>query len=252
LTENGPTENPQTQFARSPAERVVVAITGASGAVYGVRLLALLRELPSVETHLVVSKAGATTLRHETGLTPRQVAALADVNHSVGAIGASIASGSFPVRAMFVAPCSIKTLSAVANCASADLVSRAADVTLKEGRPLLLLVRETPLHLGHLRLMTAATEMGAVIVPPVPAFYTHPRTVEDLVDHTVRRLIGRAGLTGAAPHPWTGLHESDAHEPELPDIETGDWESGPRRLAANGNWANGNWADGNGKVGHRP
>jgi 4-hydroxy-3-polyprenylbenzoate decarboxylase len=205
----------------------VVAITGASGAVYGVRLLSLLREMPSVETHLIVSKAGATTIRHELGRSVSQVAELADVHHSVGAIGASIASGSFPVRAMFVAPCSIKTLSAVANCASADLVARAADVTLKEGRPLLLLVRETPLHLGHLRLMTAAAEMGAVIVPPVPAFYAHPKTVEDLVDHTVRRLIARAGLDGPSVRPWTGLRAED-------------FADGPLPLAVNG------------KVGHLP
>jgi len=197
-----------------PPERVIVAITGASGSVYGVRLLSLLREIGRFEVHLVVSKAGVATMRHELGHGAEVPSGQADVTHGVAAIGSSIASGSFPVRAMFVAPCSMKTLSAIATCHSTDLIGRAADVTLKEGRPLLLLVRETPLHLGHLRLMTSAAEMGAVIMPPVPAFYAHPRSVEDIVEYTVRRMVERAGLVSSAVSPWLGLgHEL---QPEAP------------------------------------
>ncbi|OLF05969.1 3-octaprenyl-4-hydroxybenzoate carboxy-lyase [Actinophytocola xinjiangensis] len=185
--------------------RVVVAMTGASGAPYGVRMLRVLRELPDVETHLVISRSAALTIAQECGgLTPADVADLADVTHRPSAVGATIASGSYPVDAMLVAPCSIKTLSAIAHCHADDLIPRAADVCLKEGRPLVLMVRETPLHLGHLRAMTAATEAGAVIMPPVPAFYTLPATVDDLVDHSVRRALVRAGVAAAAPRPWDG------------------------------------------------
>jgi 4-hydroxy-3-polyprenylbenzoate decarboxylase len=184
--------------------RVIVAITGASGAVYGVRVLELLRAAPDVEVHLVVTKAGMMTLHHECDLAPRDLDALADVHHRPGEIGASIASGSFPAEAMLVAPCSIKTLSAIAYSYTDDLVSRAADVTLKEGRPLLLLVRETPLHLGHLRAMTAAAEAGAIIAPPVPAFYPRPVSVGEIVDHTARRALARVGLRDLAPEPWDG------------------------------------------------
>ena len=184
--------------------RVIVAITGASGSIYGVRLLQILAERPDIETHLVLSRAGALTLRQETGQVPEDVRALADVSHSPGEIGATIASGSFRVEAMIVAPCSIKTLSAIANSYSTDLVSRAADVTLKEGKPLLLMVRETPFHLGHLRLMTAAAEAGAVIAPPIPAFYQRPSTLDELVDHSVNRVLDRAGLGGSGQE-WRGL-----------------------------------------------
>jgi 4-hydroxy-3-polyprenylbenzoate decarboxylase len=186
------------------SRRVVVAITGASGAAYGVRILELLAYRPDVEVHLVLSKAGAVTVRHECGLSPADLGKLVTVHHRPGEIGASIASGSFPVDAMLVAPCSIKTLSAIAWSYTDDLVSRAADVCLKEGRPLLLMVRETPLHLGHLRAMTAATEAGAIIAPPVPAFYPHPATVDDLVDHTARRALARVGLRELAPPAWQG------------------------------------------------
>lgn len=188
----------------SECRRVVVAITGASGACYGVRILELLRERPDIEVHLVVSKGGLLTLRHECGVTLRELDALASVHHRTGEIGASIASGSFPVSAMLVAPCSIKTLSAIAHSYADDLISRAADVCLKEGRPLLLMVRETPLHLGHLRAMTEAAEAGAIIAPPVPAFYPHPTSVDDLVDHTARRALARVGLWELAPAPWDG------------------------------------------------
>lgn len=183
---------------------VVVAITGASGACLGVRILQLLRERPDVRTHLVLSKAGILTLRHECDLTLADVRALADVTHRPGEIGAAIASGSFPVAAMLVAPCSIKTLSAIATGYTDELVSRAADVCLKEGRPLLLMVRETPLHLGHLRAMVAVTEAGAIVAPPVPAFYPRPQTVGDLVDYTARRALARVGLWELAPEPWDG------------------------------------------------
>jgi 4-hydroxy-3-polyprenylbenzoate decarboxylase len=186
-------------------KRVVVAITGASGAAYGVRVLELLHTLPHVETHLVVSHAGALTLGQECDLTVRQVGALADVIHRPSAVGASIASGSFPVDAMVIAPCSMKTASAIAHSYADDLITRAADVCLKEGRALLLLVRETPLHLGHLRVLTAAAEAGAIIAPPVPALYARPASVAELVDHTARRALMRLGIDELAPVPWTGL-----------------------------------------------
>lgn len=188
----------------SPRSRVIVAITGASGSIYGIRLLEVLARRPDVESHLVLSRAGALTLRQETGREVDEVRALADVVHSPGDIGASIASGSFRVHAMVVAPCSIKTLSAIANSYSGDLVSRAADVMLKEGRPLALMVRESPFHLGHLRLMTAAAEAGAIIAPPVPAFYHLPRTIDELVEHSVLRVLDRVGLGGGGPE-WQGL-----------------------------------------------
>ncbi|MCW3040981.1 MAG: 3-octaprenyl-4-hydroxybenzoate carboxy-lyase [Solirubrobacterales bacterium] len=188
--------------------RVVVAITGASGVGYGVRMLELLAAEPTIETHLIVSAAGALTIRHELDRDLSSVVALADVVHRPASIGASIASGSFETAGMVVAPCSIKTLSAIANCYSDSLISRAADVHLKEGRPLVLLVRESPLHLGHLRLMTAATEAGATIAPPVPAMYARPTSVDDVIDHTARRALARLGLEPLGPAPWRGLeHE---------------------------------------------
>lgn len=212
----------ETGASQSPVcggERIVVGITGASGSIYGIRLLETLRADGRFEVHLVISKAGAATLRHEVGMGTREASRLADHTHPIGAIGASIASGSFPVKAMFIAPCSIKTLSAVALSNSSDLIGRAADVTLKEGRPLLLLVRETPLHLGHLRLMTKAAEIGAVIVPPVPAFYNHPATVDDIVDHTVRRLVARAGIISDAVTPWAGLAAANSATSVEDDVE---------------------------------
>lgn len=184
--------------------RVVLGITGASGAAYGLRILTLLHGAPDVQTHLVVSRAGALTLRHECDATLADVRALADVTYRPGEVGAAIASGSFGVDAMVVAPCSIKTLSAIALSYTDDLVSRAADVCLKEGRPLLLLVRETPLHLGHLRNMVAATEAGAIIAPPVPAFYPRPESIDAVIDHSARRALARVGLTEFAPAAWQG------------------------------------------------
>lgn len=206
----------------SVRKRVVVAITGASGACYGVRVLQLLRQEPDVDVHLVMSKAGAVTLRHECGMNAQQVQRLADTYHRATDIGASIASGSFRVDAMLVVPCSIKTLSSIAYSYSGDLVSRAADVCLKEGRPLLLMVRETPLHLGHLRAMTAATEAGAIVAPPVPAFYAAPQSVDEIVDHTARRALARVGLHELAPEPWNGeLNSARSVDGDRPEDSSG-------------------------------
>ncbi len=186
------------------SNRLVVAITGASGAIIGIRLLQRLQSLPT-ETHLIVSQAARKTIQHETDWDVGQVQSLAAVCYEPEQIGAAIASGSFLTRGMVIAPCSIKTLSAVANSYSQDLVARAADVTLKEGRPLLLVVRETPLHLGHLRLMAQAAEIGAVIFPAVPAFYQRPQSVADMVDQMAGRILTRLGLEGPLSTQWQGL-----------------------------------------------
>ena len=186
--------------------RVVVGVSGASGSVYGLMVLRLLAEIPDIETHLVMSRSAAITIRHEMEVPTDAFHDLADVVHPHNDIGASIASGSFGVAGMIIAPCSIKTLSAVANCYSDTLMSRAADVTLKEGRPLVLMVRETPLHLGHLRLMVDAASAGAVIAPPVPAFYTRPHTVDDIVEHSARRALARLGID-VSPGEWLGLRD---------------------------------------------
>ncbi|MCG2585131.1 UbiX family flavin prenyltransferase [Massilia sp. TS11] len=185
--------------------RLVVAITGATGAVYGVRLLQALRQQAGVETHVVISEAANLTLHQETGLQRREVEALADVVHSPRAVGASIASGSFPVDGMVIAPCSMKTLAAVAHGLADNLIARAADVTLKERRRLLLLVRETPFNLAHLRNMTAVTEMGGIIFPPLPAFYHQPKTVDELIDHSVARVLELMGAPQAHAPIWQGM-----------------------------------------------
>jgi 4-hydroxy-3-polyprenylbenzoate decarboxylase len=189
----------------SPSKRLVVGISGASGAVLGVRLLEVLSSMDSVETHLVVSPSARITLRDETGRSLKDVEALADVVYNPLDVGAAIASGSFPTDGMAIVPCSIKTLSAVAHSYASDLLSRAADVTLKEGRPLLLVVRETPLHLGHLRLMVRAAEMGAVIFPPVPAFYAHLSSIDEMIDNTVGRVLSRLGIENDLYMRWQGL-----------------------------------------------
>ena len=186
-------------------KRLIVGMSGASGAVLGVRLLEVLAQTDAVETHLVVSPAARLTLRSETDRPLSEVEALADVVYKPQDVGAAIASGSFPTDGMVIIPCSIKTLSAVAHCYANDLLSRAADVTLKEGRPLLLVVRETPLHLGHLRLMVQAAEMGAVIFPPVPAFYARPSSLEEMIDHTVGRVLARLGIDNQLFRPWKGV-----------------------------------------------
>ncbi|RTN25554.1 UbiX family flavin prenyltransferase [Enterobacter quasimori] len=170
-------------------KRLIIGISGASGAIYGVRLLQVLRDVADVETHLVMSQAARQTLSLETGLSLRDVQALADVVHDARDIAASISSGSFKTAGMVILPCSIKTLSGIVNSYTDTLVTRAADVVLKERRPLVLCVRETPLHLGHLRLMTQAAELGAVIMPPVPAFYHRPQTLDDIINQTVNRVL---------------------------------------------------------------
>ena len=170
-------------------KRLIVGLSGASGAIYGVRLLQVLRNVADVETHLVMSQAARQTLSLETDLTLRDVQALADVVHDARDIAASISSGSFKTAGMVILPCSIKTLSGIVNSYTDTLVTRAADVVLKERRPLVLCVRETPLHLGHLRLMTQAAELGAVIMPPVPAFYHRPQTLDDVINQTVNRVL---------------------------------------------------------------
>ena len=186
--------------------RIVVGISGASGAVYGVRLLQALQGMAGVESHLVVSDAGWRTLRHELALAPAAVQALADVAHELDDVGAAIASGSFAAHGMVVAPCSMRTLAAIAQAQSDNLLTRAADVMLKERRRLVLLARETPLHLVHLRNMTTVTEMGGIICPPVPAFYQRPQTVEDIVQHSVARALDLLGLEHALAPRWQGLH----------------------------------------------
>jgi 4-hydroxy-3-polyprenylbenzoate decarboxylase len=189
----------------SSLRRLVVGISGASGVIYGIRLLQVLKHGKEIETHLVLSAAAKATIAQETDWKISDVEALATVVYNPNDIGGSIASGSFMTMGMVIVPCSIKTLSAVANCYSADLMSRAADVCLKEGRPLILCVRETPLHLGHLRLMTQAAESGATILPPVPAFYGNPQTVDDLVDGTIGRILLRLGIDNELYTKWKGM-----------------------------------------------
>lgn len=188
----------------SAPRRIVVAISGASGAIYGVRLLQLLREL-GVETHLTVSEAGWLNVQQELDLSRPELEALADVAYPVREVGSAIASGSFPCDGMVVAPCSMRVLAAVAHGLSDNLMTRAADVMLKERRRLILMVRETPLNLAHLRNMVSATEMGAIVFPPVPAFYQRPQTLADMVDHTVSRVLDLLGLPQADVARWNGL-----------------------------------------------
>lgn len=176
-------------------KRLIIGISGASGAIYGVRLLQVLRDVAEVETHLVMSNAARQTLALETDLSLRDVQALADVVHDSRDIAASISSGSFKTAGMVILPCSIKTLSGIVHSYTDSLLTRAADVVLKERRPLVLCVRETPLHLGHLRLMTQAAELGAAIMPPVPAFYHRPRTLDDIINQTVNRVIDQFDIT---------------------------------------------------------
>ena len=184
--------------------RVVVGITGATGAVYALRLLQRLK-LAGAETHLVLSPAGVLNAHHELGLDRNALEALADHAYNPADIGAAIASGSFQSSAMVVAPCSMRTLAAIAHGLSDNLLTRAADVTLKERRRLVLMVRETPFNLAHLRNMTLVTEMGGVIFPPLPAFYHRPQSIDEMVADTVERVLGLIGIEGAAPKAWTGL-----------------------------------------------
>jgi flavin prenyltransferase len=189
-----------------PPRRLVIGISGASGTVYGIRMLELLQGT-DIETHLVMSKAAEMTLAYETDRTTKDIRALAGVNHPNSDIGATISSGSFPTIGMVVVPCSIKTMSEIATGVTSSLLSRAADVVLKERRRLVLAVRETPLHAGHLRTMTQLADMGAVIAPIMPAFYNRPRTVDDIINHTVGRLLDLFGIDNSIVKRWHGGRE---------------------------------------------
>ncbi len=188
----------------SPHQRLVVGITGATGAAYALRLLRRGREL-GLETHLIVTPTGVLNAHHELGLSRHELEREASFCYAPGDVGACIASGSFATAAMVVAPCSMKTLASVAHGFGDNLLTRAADVTLKERRRLILMVRETPFNLAHLRNMVAATEMGAIIFPPLPAFYHHPKTIEELVNESAERVLELAGVVGAKPQAWGGL-----------------------------------------------
>ncbi len=185
-------------------KRLIVAITGASGTIYGIRILEALKNL-GVESHLVMSDSAKLTMAAETNYKPAQIEAMADVVHSAKNVGASISSGSFKSLGMIIAPCSIRTLSEIASGVTSSLVSRAADVVLKERRRLVLLVRETPLHAGHLRSMSQVTECGAIVMPPVPAFYAKPDSLDDMVNHTVGRCLDLFDLDNALVTRWNGM-----------------------------------------------
>lgn len=189
------------EAAGRAVERLIVGISGASGVVYGLRALEACRQL-GVETHLILSKAAAQTLAQETDLSVSDVQARADVSHKVGDIGASVASGSFPTLGMLIAPCSVRTMSEIATGVTSSLLTRAADVTLKERRPLVLMVRETPLHLGHLRTLVRLAEMGAIIAPPLPAFYAKPASLDEMVDQSVGRVLDLFGLSWTSVKRW--------------------------------------------------
>lgn len=182
-------------------KRIIVGITGASGVVFGIRMLEVLRAL-KVETHLVITKAGEMTIGYETDRKLAEVRGLADQVYAIANVGAPIASGSFSTLGMVVAPCSVHTLAEIATGVTSNLLTRAADVVLKERRKLVLMLRETPLHLGHLRAMTAVTEMGAIVAPPVPAFYAKPESINDIVDHTVGRVLDLFGLDSGLVRRW--------------------------------------------------
>jgi len=190
--------------AAAASKRLVVGISGASGVTYGVRVLDALREL-GVESHLVVTRAALLTLSQETELSADDLMARADVSHRLNDVGATIASGSFRTMGMIIAPCSVRTMSEIATGVTSTLLTRAADVVLKERRPLVLMVRETPLHLGHLRTMTALAEMGAIIAPPLPAFYAKPASIAEMVDQSVGRALDLFGLDWSAVRRWDGL-----------------------------------------------
>ncbi len=186
-------------------QRLIVAITGATGAVYGVRLLQVLKASPDIETHVVLSDAGVLNVHQELDMSRKDVEGLADVAHSVRDIGAALASGSFQNDGMVIAPCSMRSLAAVAHGLSDNLITRAADVALKERRRLVLMVRETPFNLAHLRNMTAVTEMGGIIFPPLPAFYHRPQSIDDMVDHTVARVLDLFCIDHALAPRWQGM-----------------------------------------------
>lgn len=187
-------------------KRLIIAITGATGAIYGMRLLEVLAEIPEVETHLVISDAGLLNLQQELQMNRSQIEVLSDVAHHVRDVGATIASGSFQADGMIISPCSMRTLAAVAHGLSDNLITRAADVMLKERRRLILMVRETPFNLAHLRNMTSVTEMGGIIYPPLPCFYHRPQTIAEMVDHTVSRALDLLGVPNLLAPRWGGLN----------------------------------------------
>lgn len=189
--------------------RLVVGITGASGAIYGIRLLEVLSSIKNVETHLIVSEPAEAIIKYETGRSIEEVRELASFSYHIRDIGAQLASGSFKTDGMIVAPCTVKTMSAIANSYSENLLIRVGDVTIKERRQLLLLVRETPLHLGHLRNMERLCEMGAIIMPPAPAFYHKPQTIQDIVDHTVGKMLDVFGIGHTLFQRWPGVAKQD-------------------------------------------
>lgn len=204
-------------------KRLVIGISGSSGAILGIRILQILRSAaPDIETHLVLSRASRLTITEETDWKVSDVLDLADVTYSISDIGAAIASGSFTTLGMVVVPCSIKTLSAIANSYADDLLVRAADVTLKEGRPLILVVREAPLHRGHIRLMDLAAQAGAVIFPPVPTFYTRPKSIEEMIDHMAGRILNRVGIENIHAQVWRGTSKN-----RLPDDTSDTGELNP-------------------------
>ena len=188
---------------------LIVGITGASGAVYGIRLLEVLSSIKNVETHLIVSEAAEAIIKYETGRSIKDVKELASFSYDIRDMGSQISSGSFKTDGMIVAPCTVKTMSAIANSYSENLLVRAGDVTLKERRQLLLLVRETPLHLGHLRNMEKLCEMGAIIMPPAPAFYHKPQTIQGIVDHTVGKMLDTFGIEHTLFQRWSGMTKQD-------------------------------------------
>ena len=192
----------------APVRRLIVGISGASGAIYGVRMLEVLRKT-DIETHLVMSRSAEMTLAYETDVKPKEVRALASVNHAVSDIGASISSGSFPSMGMVIVPCSVRTMSEIATGVTSSLLTRAADVVLKERRRLVLGLRETPLHGGHLRTMTVLADIGAVVAPIVPAFYSKPKTVDDIINHTVGRLLDLFGIETGVVKRWEGAPPDD-------------------------------------------
>jgi len=198
------------QKSRGPA--LIVGISGASGAIYGVRLLETLRRL-GIESHLVMSKAAEMTITYEIDMAPSDVKGLADVVYSIGDLGAPISSGSFPTLGMIVAPCSVRSLAEIATGVTSSLLTRAADVTLKERRRLVLMLRETPLHSGHLRNMLALSDMGAIIAPPVPAFYTRPRNLDDMVDHSIGRVLDLFGIDSGRVKRWGSTRPTKGKRP---------------------------------------
>lgn len=207
-------DHPNIEISKDTFKRIVVGISGASGILYGFRLLQQLKSMP-VETHLVISKASQQTRQHETDITAKEFLELADYSYSNQDFSASIASGSFQTLGMIIVPCSVKTLAEIANGTANSLLTRAADVTLKEQRKLVLMVRESPLHLGHLRNMVTATELGAIIVPPMPALYNHPQSIDDIIEHSIGRALDLFGFYPKFVKRWDKTTIISANTPQM-------------------------------------